>query len=57
MYTYIYIVLTTGAKQAEASQRQVELARPRRLVEGHEHSRDVIWRVTKGAKHAVVSSR
>lgn len=47
----------TGALQAESSQRLTELACPKRLSEGYEPNRDVIWKVSVGAKTAVASSR
>lgn len=43
--------------QAETGQRLNELSRPKRLAEGYESSRDVIWKVTTGAKLAIASSR
>ena len=46
-----------GALQANASPRILELARPKRLADGYQESRSVIWKVLAGAKNAVASGR
>ena len=51
------IIIFIGAKHADPTERLVELARPKRIAEGYEPSRDVIWKVTTGAKTATASAR
>ena len=53
----LIIIIFIGAKHADATERLVELARPKRIAEGYEPSRDVIWKVTTGAKTATASTR
>lgn len=40
-----------------ASEKVAELARPKKLAEGYQPSRDVIWRVSLGARNAITSNR
>ena len=51
------ILLNLGALQANSSPRILELARPKRLADGYQESKNVIWKVLAGAKNAVASGR
>jgi len=46
-----------SALEASASDRLLELARSKRLADGYQPSREVVWRVGTGAKNAVASNR
>ena len=49
--------VTSGALQATYTERVGELAKPKRLADGYQPSRDVVWRVSVGARNAVASNR
>ena len=46
-----------AALQATPSDRVGELAKPKKVAEGYQPSREVVWRVTMGARSAVASNR
>lgn len=46
-----------NAKNASASTRCLELARPKGVVDGYQLPRDVEWTVPKAAKRAVTTTR
>lgn len=50
-------VVSRGALGGVATERVGELARPKKLAEGYQQSRDVIWRVSLGARNAIASTR
>lgn len=43
--------------QATASDRVMELSKPKKLSDGYQPCRDVIWKVGVGARNAVASNR
>ena len=50
-------VVSKETMQASPSPRVLELAKHKRLMEGHQSSRSPIWRVPSAAKKAVASKR
>ena len=50
-------VVSQAALGGVASEKVGELARPKKLAEGYQQSRDVIWRVSLGARNAIASNR
>ncbi len=47
----------TAALQATPSDRVMDLAKPKRLADGYQLSREVVWRISTGAKNAMASNR
>ena len=43
--------------QATATDRVMELSKPKKLADGYQPCRDVIWKVGMGARTAVASNR
>ena len=49
--------VTDAAKKARATDRIIDLSRPKKVAEDHQPCRNVEWRVSDGAKNAVASNR
>ena len=49
--------VSPATMQATASDRVMELSKPKKLADGYQPCRDVIWKVGMGAKTAVASNR
>ena len=49
--------VSPSTMQATATDRVTELSKAKKLADGYQPSRDVIWKVGTGAKSAVASNR
>jgi len=49
--------VSKAARHATPSDKVLNLAKPKKLADGYCPSRDVVWKVSMGAKNAVASNR
>ena len=49
--------VSPATMQATASDRVMELSKPKKLADGYQPCRDVVWKVGVGARNAVASNR
>ena len=49
--------MSSSTLQATASGRVMDLSKPKKLPDGYQPCRDVVWKVSVGARNAVASNR
>ena len=54
---WLFLQVANNAKNASASTRCLELARPKGVVDGYQLPREVEWPVPRAAKRAVTTAR